>query len=533
MKRILSLLCCFFMSLLAIAPLNEAEAVSKGKIVFVPHDDRPTSGAESAEPLEMLGYEVVMPPFDLLGGLDKIGNPDKLAEWTKENITGADAVVISSDSMLYGGLVASRRHELSEGELQKRLNVISDLKKENKKLNVYVFGSLMRTPSCPENAGSEEPDYYSIYGAEIFQRSALMDKAEMNGLTVNEDNKLKQLKKYIPQDIWNDWYNRRQKNIEVTKKLIDFADNGTIDYLIVGKDDNAPLSATHMESRHLTEYAVNVPKTKFQLLAGIDEFATLSLTRAVNKHENIVPKINVRYNIGKGEKTIPAFSDETIGSSITNEIIIVNGEEVSEPDKADLVLLVNTNPDGRTGDGNALADMSAYTDSPRYGTYEFADLVGKMLNSGYNVAIADIAFANSSDNALMKVMKERDYLMKLRAYAGWNTPTNSTGFVLGQGVMACRLPQQDCHRLLMERFLDDWCYQGNVRVDTMNMLYNEYGVHQLDKPMGSCEKEASIRTAQMIKNFAERNLPYYPQIKDLTFYFPWHITFIGGINLPK
>ena len=51
--------------------------------------------------------------------------------------------------------------------------------------------------------------------------------------------------------------------------------------------------------------------------------------------------------------------------------------------------------------------------------------------------------------------------------------------------------------------------------------------------MGSCEKEASIRTAQMIKNFAERNLPYYPQIKDVTFYFPWHITFIGGINLPK
>ena len=35
MKRILSLLCCFFLSLLAIAPLNEAEAVSKGKIVFV------------------------------------------------------------------------------------------------------------------------------------------------------------------------------------------------------------------------------------------------------------------------------------------------------------------------------------------------------------------------------------------------------------------------------------------------------------------------------------------------------------------
>lgn len=521
------------MSLFAVAPINEAEAVSRGKILFIPHDDRPTSGIESAEPLEMLGYEVVMPPLELLGGLEQVGNPEKLVSWTKENITGADAAVISSDSMIYGGLVASRRHDLSDEELKKRVEEIAQLKKDNPNLNIYLFGSLMRTPSSPATAGSEEPDYYRIYGAEIFQRSALMDKAEINGLTVSDEKKLQELKNYIPQDIWQDWYSRRQKNIAVTKKLIDFVDNGTIDYLIIGKDDNAPLSATHMESRHLTEYSANVPKTKFQLLAGIDEFAALSLTRAVNKHENIVPKINVQYNIGKGAETVPAFSDETIGSSIANEIIIVNGEEVNDPDKADLVLLVNTNPDGRTGDGDALADMSAYTDVPRYGTFEFADLVGKMLEKDYKVAVADIAFANSSDNALMKVMKKRNYLMKLRAYAGWNTPTNSTGFVLGQGIMACRLSEQDCHRLLMERFLDDWCYQGNVRIDVMNMLYNEYGVYQLDKPMGSCEKEASVRTAQMIRNFAERNLPYYPQIKDLTFYFPWHITFIGGINLPK
>lgn len=36
----------------------------------------------------------------------------------------------------------------------------------------------------------------------------------------------------------------------------------------------------------------------------------------------------------------------------------------------------------------------------------------------------------------MDELRDRGLLFKLRAYAGWNTPTNSTGFVIGEGMLA-------------------------------------------------------------------------------------------------
>ena len=65
---------------------------------------------------------------------------------------------------------------------------------------------------------------------------------------------------------------------------MDYTKNGVIDYLILGRDDNAPLSQTHRENREILAYAKanNLPKTKFLSMPGIDEFNVLLLSRAVN-----------------------------------------------------------------------------------------------------------------------------------------------------------------------------------------------------------------------------------------------------------
>ena len=46
---------------------NAVQVISKGKIVFIPHDDRPTSGEQTAAVVRKLGYEVAMPDKSLLG----------------------------------------------------------------------------------------------------------------------------------------------------------------------------------------------------------------------------------------------------------------------------------------------------------------------------------------------------------------------------------------------------------------------------------------------------------------------------------
>ena len=292
--------------LFCVWPGQNVEA-AKGKLVFIPQDNRPISGEETAEVVRSLGYEVVMPPEDYLNrGTNQPGDPDKLWQWTHENIRGAKAAMVSADALLYGGLINSRKHEIPETTLDTRVQEFARLRQENPGLKLYVFSSLMRTPIDGAHAGDEEPAYYQQYGGDIFQATSLQDKAEMQGLSSEETAAMQQHKEAVPQAVWQDWKARRQKNLATTKKLLDLTRQGTFSYLVIGKDDNAPLSQTHRESRQLAAYAKDIPETKFQMLSGIDEFGMLLLSRAVNDLEHQIPFIYVRYNKGAGANTVPS-----------------------------------------------------------------------------------------------------------------------------------------------------------------------------------------------------------------------------------
>ena len=500
---------------------------SKGTILFVPHDDRPTSREQSAEAAEKLGYTVLMPPKDMLGGLEA-GKPDALWAWAEAQASQADAAVISTDSIIYGGLVASRKHELSEEELAERVGRIAQLKAINPKMKVYAFGSLMRTPASGPASGGEEPAYYLTYGAQIFRKSGLLDKKDASGLTDAEQQELSYLSDVVPMGVWDDWMGRREKNFAVDKQLIDFARQGTLDMFVLGKDDNAPLSATHMESRKLATTSADVPANRFQMLAGIDEFSTLLLARAVNDLSHTMPFVNVQYNWGVGGAMVPDYSDETITASIKSDLLIAGAMAVPDPAKADLVLLVNTPPDGRMGYGNGVDNDG----TDRYDARSFAEFAQSFVDAGCRVAIADITRTNGADNALMNALRDRALLFRLYGYAGWNTATNSVGFALGQGMLNVRLKDADVDRLLLARYLDDWGYQSNVRTTVTNQL-SWLQDTETYLNLGRYETPTQLRVTTLLRQFAAQNLPPIPGVDRLEFYFPWHRMFIGGIVVPE
>ena len=121
--------------------MHNAQAKSKnkglpGKILYIPHDNRPISDKQTAEVIEKLGYEVIVPPNELLGNRDNLGNPEKLWEWlmlTADKEKNIRAAVISSDSMLYGSLVGSRKHNYDEHTLTVRTEKFKEFRKEHKK----------------------------------------------------------------------------------------------------------------------------------------------------------------------------------------------------------------------------------------------------------------------------------------------------------------------------------------------------------------------------------------------------------------
>ncbi len=500
------------------------------KIVFVPHDSRPISSKQTADVVQRVGYEIVVPPTELLGNREDWGHPDELWTWLDSALAepGVKAAVVSSDAMIYGSLVGSRKHSYTRDQILARAARFEELQRTHSKTPLYVFGSIMRTPRSGEASGHEEPEYYRRYGADIFRYTLLRDKEEVEGLSRRERKEYDFLGRLIPKEALADWLGRREKNYAVNEYLIELMKrHDTFRYLTLGRDDNAPFSQTHLESRHLTETGASLGKTRFQTMAGIDEIALLMLTRAVNEQKHEIPFVFARYNWGSGADTVPAYSDEKISTSISDAVLAAGGMMVRAPEKADVVLTVNTNPDGRTYEANAVLNDG----TPRDGSQYFADLVADYVAKGYPVAVADIAFANGADNALMTELQKRGLLYKIQAYAGWNTPTNSSGFALGEGMLVRHMDADSVDHLLTTRYLDDWAYQANVRNTIARQLTwlrgdGFYG------SLGTKMDAVSLRSTRMMNRFIEENLPPIAEINTVTVTFPWNRMFESDI-LPE
>lgn len=539
MKKITALLLCLAVFLAAfsgIAAAKKKEAPKdKGTIVFIPHDNRPISDVETADTIRQLGYKVVVPPDELLGSNSNLGNSDKLWQWLEDNTTvphkkdkkppykplpGIKAVVLSGDAMIYGSLVGSRKHHFTQQKLLERVKKFQEFKDSHPKVPMYVFSSIMRTPRTGEASGSEEPGYYFSYGTDIFRYTALKDKEEVEGLTKREKKEMKFLTEFLPREAIDDWMSRRSKNLAVNKAMIDLAKAGTFSYFCLGRDDNAPYSQTHRESRWLNDYGRELGKTHFNNMAGIDEFGMLLLTRAVNDLEAVMPFVYVRYNMGEGARVVPSYSDEAIDKTIRSHVIMAGGVYVTTPARADLVLLVNTNPNGETYEANDAGN----TEKSRFSTRYFMNMLEEELAEGRPVGIADIAYANGSDNALMAALRDKDLLFRLQAYSGWNTPTNSTGFVLGQGMLVPRMSDESRKRLLYTRYLDDWGYQANVRQNlsaTLGDFKGQGSGGNLNEKRAQTEASATLR----MQTFAGWNLPKFVDVKQIKVTMPWNRLF--------
>ena len=534
-KRILmmtAVLCSLCVMLPGIGEAKKVPPVKK--IVFVPHDNRPISEKQTVDVVRRLGYEVVVPPDELLGSREDLGNPDVLWKWLDTKVTeiqkdkkaDLQAVVVSSDSLLYGSLVGSRKHNYSQKQILTRAENFRQLRKKHPRTPLYVFSSIMRTPRSGEASGHMEPEYYSSYGADIFRYTALRDKEEEASLDKREKKELAFLQKIIPASALKDWNERRGKNMEANKFLVDLSKADAFDFLLFGRDDNAPYSQTHMEKRHLADYAKQkaVPESRYRSMAGIDEAGMLLLARAVHDTSREMPSIFVRYNWGSGEFTVPAYSDERINISIDDAIAVAGGMRVTSPEGADLILAVNTNPNGKTYEAAARSNDGRGGEGTKY----FVDILEEYLAKGYPVAVADVAYANGSDNALMERLRGRNLLFRLRGYAGWNTATNSTGFVIGEGLLARKMKKESVEELLITRYLDDWAYQANVR----NIIARQLTWLRGDGVYGRLDakrESVSERTAMMLSRFVEENLPPRKDLAEIEVIHPWNRMFEADI----
>jgi hypothetical protein len=95
------------------------------RIALIPLDSRPPNRQFPQRLADIAGVELLLPPREWLGTLQRGADTLRLAQWLRETVAGeggaapCDAAVFSWDALLYGGLVQSRQldppaHSLAE-----------------------------------------------------------------------------------------------------------------------------------------------------------------------------------------------------------------------------------------------------------------------------------------------------------------------------------------------------------------------------------------------------------------------------------
>ena len=473
------------------------QAKEKTALLFIPLDNRPVCFSYPVKVMEAAGYKIYTPPEKLLATRTVPADTEKLWKWLESRAEKVDAAVISTDALIYGGLVASRTHSMSMPELEAKVRRLQNLRMD-KDTRLYGFSTLMRTPR--ESYGNVEPAYYSNVGPAIFRYSQLSDKSDLHAETLLEDFEVGAFERNLAKAHLKDWLDRRNKNMEINHQLAMLTRVGRFEYFAIGKDDNAPLSHTHMEARKIILNNGYLSDESFQILPGVDQLGLLLLTRAANALSKKSPTVYPMYVEGVGPKTIPQYSDLPLSKSVPEQVVAAGGKIVYSPDAADVVLAINTPADGTMYDSTNLSN--SYYASPANKRYIVN--LGKMLERGVNISLADVAFSNGGDNGFMNEMSLRGFTEKLSAYNGWNTADNTVGFAIAQGMLAPQIAKDKQLMLMRERILDDWYYQSNVRriiTDELEKNRKEAYKYALNEMMPKIKKQAMDIISRLAVNY--------------------------------
>ena len=497
-------------------------AAPKGTLLYVPLDDRPVCLSYAVKTMEAAGWEVKTPPLEYIAGAERGGNPDALYAWLMDNADESLAMVVSSDALIYGGLVDSRTHFIPLDVLRARADRLVELKKDFRNQLVYVFTTIMRSPKM--SSAPVEPAYYKEWGSKIFRLGELEDKREAREIGRREMRELKKLRQNIPQEILADMYTRRENNIKATELLLHGVESGDFDYLLVGRDDTAEFSQAHREARDLEILVNELPKERIRFFAGADQLGLLLLNRASTKLQYEIPLVQVVYAPGKGGATVPAYEDNTVAQSARQHIYAAGGVPIWRHKRADLVLAINTPKDGVTLEASSLENN--YLVEPE--VEKFTKLVEAVINNGKAVAVADVKYGNGADNALVSNLFANGLEYKLAAYSGWNTAGNTIGYALAQGLLSKHFTDESRRDLLAVRYLDDWAYQSNVRMDVYrNLIWPKRW-----KNSGFADEQLTVAEESITNSMRSVAKPMlWEVVDDYKFTLPWRRMF--EVNVEK
>ncbi len=544
-------------------------------VAVLPVDDRPVNYDYPRYLGRAAGLKIVLPPRGWLGNPWRSSRHDELVGWLEEQARVADAVIVSIDTLGYGGLIPSRTSAETAPAVIARLAVLRAVKAARPELPILASSVVLRINRS--DSSEEEKAYCAIFGRRLFRLSYLEHKVELGDASAAEVAERGSLRAEIPDEHYDDYRGGRARNHAVNGAMLEWLEAGVFDYLILPQDDTAEYGWNIAEarrlqaairSRGLTDRAITYP--------GADEIGCLLLARYAGQLAGFAPRVWARYSGVAAAGVVTAYEDRPIHELLKAQLAPLGGVVAESPAESDLAVFFNA-PVIRQGNGDsqwliregvekirgqlppaAQAGFDRFTaaegfratrremESAHRSPEEFVRALLAALETGRPVALADVAFVNAADITLGDLLRRHPEVAGLAAFSGWNTAGNTLGTALAQAAiraMALRAggsrEQLAAHlEFLFLRFLDDDFFQGRERTRSMMLDLPALGLAPTlerlpDEHIAAVEERLRVRLQEAVENlralFLAAGLVRDVRVRHV--HLPWRRLFEVGFDV--
>lgn len=494
------------------------------KIVLLPLDERPCNAKFPPMLFDGPELKVVCPPR--LGDKKLPAEHVELEAFLREACRDADGLVISVDTLLYGGLIPSRLHRLERAEVEERLELLRAIRRARPEMPIFAFHCVMRCPTY--SSDDEEPDYYAQYGSEIHRLGVARHRLRRGEEAAAGE--VRELEAAIAPEALEDYLVRRQRNLEMNRKTLELVEDGTIDFLAVPQDDSAPLGFTAMDQGEI-RLAVREKRLQRRVLIypGADELAMTLLARMVNRLSGRCPAVYPLYASEGAPFVIPPFEDRPLGETVRCQLAAAGCRPAASPEEAELILALTAPPVKMAGSA-VQPRLDLDYDVGRSLTPFFLELE-QWMERGKAVSICDNAYCNGGDLELLSLLDESGRLLDVAGYAGWNTSANTMGTAIAEGVRYLyRGTDRAFQDFLALRYVEDCGYDAVVRQAVTAEDLPDLGLDHFHAD--GREGRAAECVARRLREFIDRSMPSIaPRLHLERVTLPWRRMFEAEIDV--
>jgi Protein of unknown function (DUF4127) len=400
------------------------------RVALVPLDDRPVNLQDVQLTASLAGNELIVPPRYRLGRADSEGDADGIAAWLDAlDLTGLDAVVVSTDMLAYGGWRASKRPDTTLEKALSRMQAIGRLKARRKQLHVFAFSTLLGLSLADD-------------GHKGAWKAALLRWAELGGAS-SSSPEIGSIESQIPTSMLDRYRAARARNLGVVNAAIALVTSGGIDYLAVASDGEPPRGVAASERAEVTTtLAAPIEAHRAALTTGGDQIGTLLVARALG-----VP--GRRVSIEQRPAGIAAAEPLSTAIQQASEIA---GIAAGAGKTGDVTCVIYSGRDDTTASASA------------------SETVARLLSAAGRVSLADVEEAGAGASVpLVEALRQRHAFHQLAGYAAGDSRVAVAGALAAAAIARDDPASRDARELVvLHRLAVDFVYGTVVRPQALD-----------------------------------------------------------------